>query len=303
MRYGLIVAGQGQQHARTLRWLDDTEHTGLLHRHLGPDWRTRMADADGLQRNAVAQPLLTGLSLCAWQALAAHGLPAPAVVAGYSVGELAAFCVAGVFDADTAMELAQQRADAMDRASTGRETGLLGVSGLPDADIATLCDANGLEIAIRSGPGSVVLGGPRAALRRAASATQARGGHATALPIALASHTTWMRDAATAFAAQLRERAFHRPTTVLLGNHTGQRLTGADAARQALAHQVDHVVRWDEAMTAMAERGVRCVLEIGAGCALARQWNTRFAGIAARAADEFHGVAAVRDWVARHAAD
>ncbi len=303
MRYGLIFAGQGGQHAGTLRWLDDTAHTGLLRRHLGPAWRGRMADADALQRNAVAQPLLTGLSLCAWQALAAHGLPAPAVVAGYSVGELAAFSVAGVFDADTAMELAQQRAAAMDRAAADVQTGLLGVSGLPDAEIATLCHACALQIAIRSGPGSVVLGGPRAALQQAAASAQAMGGHATLLPVELASHTAWMRDAAVAFAARLHEREFHRPAVVLLSNCTGQRVPGADTARQVLAQQVDHVVRWDDAMTAMAERGVRCVLEIGAGCALARQWNTRFPGIAARAADEFHGVAAVCDWVARHAAD
>ncbi len=303
MGYGLIFAGQGLQHAHTLRWLDDTGHTGLLRRHLGPTWRAHMADADWAQRNAVAQPLLTGLSLCTWQALVAHGLTAPSVVAGYSVGELAAFCVAGVFDADTAMELAQQRAAAMDRAATGLETGLLGLSGLPDAEIAMLCQAFRLEIAIRSGPGTVVLGGTRAALRSAAADAQAKGGQVTALPVALASHTTWMRDAAVAFAARLDERAFHRPATVLLGNYSGQRVSGADAARQGLAHQVDHVVRWDDTMMAMAERGVHGVLEIGAGCALARQWNTRFPSIAARAADEFHGAAAVCDWVARHAAD
>ncbi|MCZ4313610.1 hypothetical protein O4H66_09345 [Comamonadaceae bacterium G21597-S1] len=59
-------------------------------------------------------------------------------------------------------------------------------------------------------------------------------------------------------------------------------------------------------MTAMAERGVRCVRcvpETGAGCALARQWTMRLSGIAARAADAFHGVAAECDRVARHAAD
>jgi hypothetical protein len=80
-----------------------------------------------------ARPLLTGLCLAAWEALAPL-LPAPRVVAGCRVGELAAFSAAGVFTAEAALRLAQQRAELMDARVQGQDSGLLAVTGAaPDA--------------------------------------------------------------------------------------------------------------------------------------------------------------------------
>jgi len=44
---------------------------------------------------------------------------------------------------------------------------------------------------------------------------------------------------------------------------------------------------------------VRCVLEIGAGSALARMWNERHPGIPARALDDFQTLAGAADWLTR----
>ena len=72
-----------------LPWLDNCQEAAatlaLMEVQLGADWRSRFAESEWAHRNAVAQPLLTGLSLAAWQALA-PSLPAPEVVAGYSDG-------------------------------------------------------------------------------------------------------------------------------------------------------------------------------------------------------------------------
>ena len=296
-----MFSGQGLQHGGTLGWLDDGKHTRLLRQHLGLDWRRQMADDSWVRRNAVAQPLLTGLALGAWGQIGID-LPAPAVVAGYSVGELAAFCVAGVFDAASAMQMALQRAAAMDRSASAMDTGLFAVSGLAASAVATLCNSFALETAIDSGPGSVVLGGLRGSLQSAAEAARAQGGHVTPLRIDMASHTRWIRSAATEFGAALREHAFQQPTTHLVNNFNGQRVSDVDDARHALANQIAHVLRWDDCMHTMAERGVCCVLEVGAGCALARAWNSRYPDIPARAADEFRSAQAVRDWILRHAA-
>ena len=71
----------------------------------------------------------------------------------------------------------------------------------------------------------------------------------------------------------------------------------ADQARSALAAQIATTVRWDECMENIHARGVDCVLEIGAGPALARMWNQRYPDVPARAADEFRSVQAVVGWV------
>lgn len=300
MRYGLIFSGQGLQHGGTLPWLSDDADTGLLQQQLGADWRLRMTDTAWAHRNAVAQPLLTGLALCAWQQIGT-GLPAPTAVAGYSVGELAAFCVGGIFDADTAMELARQRATAMDAAAAQLATGMLGVSNMAPADSAALCAEFDLVLAIRASASTVVLGGLREKLPLAAAKASAQGAHVTPLPIALASHTPWMQSAATAFAQVLRDRTLHRPTITVISNASGARVADAEMARQLLAHQIAQPLRWDACMETMAERGVRCVLEIGAGSALTRLWNAQFSATPARAADEFRSARAVREWLVHHA--
>ena len=85
--------------AAMLPWLREDAIIRAMCDRLGtPDWRAAAADAAWAQRNQHAQALLTGLALAAWSQLA-PALPSPTAVAGYSVGELAAFSVAGVFDA------------------------------------------------------------------------------------------------------------------------------------------------------------------------------------------------------------
>ena len=64
----------------------------------------------------------------AWAALSAK-VPRPLVVAGYSVGELAAWGVAGLLDYQGVLDLAVQRAAAMDEA-TIQPSGLVAIHGL-----------------------------------------------------------------------------------------------------------------------------------------------------------------------------
>jgi len=289
MSYALLFSGQGLQHPAMLPWMADD------------GWRDTLVDPVAAARNAFAQPLLTRLALAAWSRLSPL-LPAPAAVAGHSVGELAAFSVAGVFDAGTAVHLAGRRAALMDTvAATGPPTGLLGVSGLAPGEQADLCQRLGLAIAIRTDSHTVVIGGPRDALVVAAEAATAAGAQATPLRVALASHTPWMRDAARAFAEVLQGTPVAAPRLPLFCNLTGGRVTDTAGARSALAGQVDRMVRWDENMDGIAERGVACVLEIGGGSALARQWNKRFPAVPARAADDFKSVSALAGWIGKTA--
>ncbi|MEO5697067.1 MAG: acyltransferase domain-containing protein, partial [Burkholderiaceae bacterium] len=142
MSLGLLFSGQGTQHAAMLPWLEDGSEAStalsLLAGRLGDDWRARLDDPGWSTRNDIAQPLLTGVCLAAWEQLAPM-LPAPRVIAGYSVGELAAFSAAGVFDAASAMALAAERARFMDECVRDVHTGLLSVSGAAPMAIERWC--------------------------------------------------------------------------------------------------------------------------------------------------------------------
>ena len=300
MSLGLLFPGQGTQHPAMLPWLTPAGPKPVALRQmaslLGDDWRERLHDPAWSGDNRVAQTLLTGISLAAWQVLAPL-LPAPAAMAGYSVGELAAFSAAGVFSAEAALNLAGQRAAIMAACVLGVETGLLSLSGAPVGWADALCQRLGLAVAIRLGPDRCIVGGPAAGLDAAARAAAAAGIHSNRLAVALASHTPWLAPGVAPWAEHLAALPFERPQGVLVCNFSGTALRRADELRQALAGQIARTVPWDHCMDTLAERGVRCVLEVGPGSSLSRLWQGRHPAIPARSADEFGSALAVADWV------
>jgi [acyl-carrier-protein] S-malonyltransferase len=301
MTYALVFSGQGTQHPEMLPWLAEDENVRSMNALLGtPDWRAAAADQDWASRNQVAQPLLAGLQAAAWHQLA-PALPPPAAIAGYSVGEIAAFAAAGVYNPSTALALARVRAEAMDRCAARTPGGLLAASGLPAETLERFAVECGLSVAIRNGPDSLVLGGPLAALAACEHRIPSQGGRCTRLRIGVASHTPAMGEAAEAFRVALAKAPVHAPTTALFTN-AADRVRTAPQAADALAAQIAATVRWTDCMDGLHARGVRCVLEIGPGQALARLWNERYPDAPARSCDEFRSAAGVVRWVLSHRA-
>jgi [acyl-carrier-protein] S-malonyltransferase len=307
MSFALLFSGQGTQHAAMLPWLDDAAPLVQATRSaLGlADWRAALQDEAWAPSNRHAQPLLTGLALAAWQQLS-PALPAPLAVAGYSVGELAAYSAAGVFSAATALQLAGQRAEAMDHCARQQPGGLASVSGLPRAALTALLaapDAAPLHLAIDIDPHSAVLGGPVPALQGLVQRAEAAGARAGLLRVRVASHTPSMQPAADAMAALLAPLvAAHTlvaPQLPLWCNATAEQVQGAAQAAALLAQQTAQTVRWAEVLQAVHDRRPRCVLEIGPGQALAAMWNRRFPDVPARSVDEFRSAGAVCQWVLR----
>ena len=302
MGFALVFSGQGMQHAGMLPWLDEDAFVAHTRRALRvDDWRAALGDPTWASRNANAQTLLTGLNLAAWAQLS-PSLTSPTAVAGYSVGELASFAAAGVFDARTALALAGTRAQAMDRCADAAPGGLLAVSGVAPAQIERLCAESGCAVAIENGSHAVVLGGTLGALNVAEMAVRAAGASATRLMVNVASHTTWMQAAADEFALALSALPLRAPSVPLFSN-TGDRISSGRQAANALAMQMAQTVRWSACMDHIHMRRVECVLEIGPGAALARMWNQRFPDVPARSVDEFRSRPAIVDWVNRHGSD
>lgn len=298
MSLALLFPGQGAQHADMLPWLDSQADAApalrALSHQLGRDWRAGLAEPAWTNANAVAQPLLAGVCIAAWQTLATR-LPSPAVVAGYSVGELAAFSVAGVFDAATALALAAARAQAMNDSVAGQDTGLLALQGPGALRLAVA--AEGLSIAIRINTDRVIVGGDAGALDEHAARWTATGLRCTRLPIAIASHTPFMTPAVAAFAQRLAAEDLQPARTPVICNFNACALRQPTQLTTALAGQIASTVRWDECMDAIAERQVSCVLEVGPGTSLAAMWRERHPGIPVRSVDEFGSADGVAAWV------
>lgn len=302
----MVFSGQGAQHSSMLSWLDPAQPAvQAVARVLGEGWRLSLGDPGWSSLNANAQPLLAGLCVAAWEELA-PALPRPTLLAGYSVGELAAWAAAGVVDADSVVPLAQLRARAMDRAAEkSGSTVLMGVSEISEESVRALCVRFGLEVSIRTGLFAFVVGGPVSQMTLARADAGRNGANCMLLPVGLASHTQWMKCAAIEFAQGLKEVPFKTPQVALLSAESGARLMNAESARHALAYQVDHQLHWTDCMIAIASRKPSCFLEIGPGRGLCKLWENWCVdeGLSidapARSADEFRSAAAIVSWVKR----
>ena len=301
MSVALLFPGQGTQHATMLPWLasEDAARPALerMAELLGGGWRARMSDTAWAQSNAVAQLLVTGVSVAAWTALA-PALPRVVAIAGYSVGELAACVAAGMVAGDDAMRLAARRAAAMDACVADGATGLLALSEIDAADLDDACARWGLHVAIRTGERRAVVGGASPALAEAAAHLAALGVKTTRLCVRVASHTPALRAAVPALAQALASARWHAPRAAWVAGITGSVVRDLDEVRRVLAEQVATTVRWDTCMDAVAERRPDAVLELGPGTTLARLWRERHPAIPVRSCDEFGSAAQVAEWVA-----
>ena len=264
-----------------------------------------LAQESDLFANAIAQPLICAAALACWESLRARGLPAPAVVAGYSVGELSAHAIAGTLTRGAAvLPLAAARAHAMDEAARAEAGGLLAVRGLRRDGIDEVVRATGLEIAIVNGAEHFVLGGPEPALLEG----ERRLAHAAAtvrrLEVGVAAHTSCLASARAPFREALATAGLRAPTLPVLAGVNGVVVRTAAEAADTLSAQLSHPIRWDACLRAAWELGARVFLTLGPGDGLARIALEELPpGCEARAADEFRSLDGILAWVRSRVAD
>ncbi|SHG59672.1 [acyl-carrier-protein] S-malonyltransferase [Kaistia soli DSM 19436] len=256
------------------------------------------ADATTLQANR------TGQILCVLQGLAAAAtladvMPDSFIVAGYSIGELTAWGVAAAIAPADVLRLAAERAELMDAASRPGE-GLLALRGLDEVRIAQLATEHDAAVAIVNPGGGVILGGSANALSAlSADAVSAGAYRVVRLPVAVASHTPRLADAARQFRIDLAgttidTRALRRHR--LLSGIDGQAVFDPDAGLDKLAAQISRTVHWNACLQACLEAGATAFLELGPGHALAEMAAGAYC-MPARSISEFAAMEGVRAWV------
>ena len=307
----ILCSGQGGQHAGMFSLTGDTPEASALFAHattlLGGDPRSwvRSAGEGALHQNRTAQLLCTLQSLSA-AAVLADLLPQRRCVAGYSVGEVAAWSIAGLIAEAEALTLVTQRAEAMD-ATSKSEQGMLFVRGLPRAVIDKLCARREAAIAIVNPGDAWVLGGQSSALDAIAiEAVQLGASRVVPVAVHVASHTYLMADASPVFRGNLgavRIQCAPRAGSRLFSGVDGTAVFDTLAGLDKLALQISHPVQWASCLASCVEAGARVFFELGPGHALADIAAGSYPGMTARSFDDFRSLQGVRAWLQRVTAD
>ncbi|WP_454198212.1 ACP S-malonyltransferase [Nocardia sp. Marseille-Q1738] len=263
----LFAPGQGSQTPGMLvPWLDlpgANERLTLWSKASGLDL-VRLgttATAEEITDTAVTQPLVVAAALLAYSEVPQDALPAATIVAGHSVGELAAAAVAGVLSADDAVRLAAIRGAEMAKACALEPTGMSAVLGGDEAAVLERLAELDLVPANRNAVGQIVAAGRLDALAELA-ANPPEKARVRALPVAGAFHTAFMAPAQDAVTEAITKIAPNEPTKTLLSNFDGKPVASGQDAIDKLAAQVTRPVRWDLCTENVRQAGVSAVAEL-----------------------------------------
>ncbi|MEU6742996.1 ACP S-malonyltransferase [Streptosporangium sandarakinum] len=218
------------------------------------------ADAEEIRDTAVAQPLLVAASLAAAEALGVT----PDVVAGHSVGELAAAALAGVLTPEQALTLVRERGQAMAKAAAVTATGMTAVVGGDEAEVLAAIERHGLTPANMNGSGQIVAGGTLEQLAAFAADPPARA-RLIPLKVAGAFHTVHMAPASEHLRQAAAGLTPADPRVTLLSNADGTAVTDGAEFLGRLVAQVAGPVRWDACMATMTGLGVTTMIELAPG--------------------------------------
>jgi [acyl-carrier-protein] S-malonyltransferase len=242
------------------------------------------ASSEEITDTAVAQPLIVAATLLAFQELTGRDLLSgrELIVAGHSVGEIAAYAIAGVIGTDDAVALAATRGAEMAKACAAEPTGMSAVLGGDEADVLARLEHLDLVAANRNAAGQIVAAGTLTALEKLAEDPPAKA-RVRALGVAGAFHTSYMAPALDGYAAAAAAIPTAEPTATLLSNRDGQPVASAAAAMDTLVAQLTQPVRWDLCTATLRERNVTAIVEFPPAGTLTGIAKRELRGVTARA--------------------
>ncbi|MGK5533593.1 type I polyketide synthase, partial [Streptomyces sp. URMC 129] len=272
-----LFPGQGTQHAGMARGLYPAEPVfareldrcaELFAPHVGEDLRALLlaaddpagAAADRLRQTRIAQPALFAVEYALAQLWLSWGVR-PRAMAGHSVGEFTAACLAGVFSLADAVRLVAARGRLTQEMPTGAMLSVV----LPESGIAarlgeglSLAAVNSSELSVVSGPADAIAGLER---RLGAAGVACRRLHTSH-----AFHSPAMDGAVEPFTAEVRGVALHAPRLPFVSGVTGTWITDEQATSPAYwGTHLRHPVRFSDALDALLAEPDLVPLEIGPG--------------------------------------
>ncbi len=277
MSFAMVFPGQGSQSLGMQAALADAfpvvgETYAEAGEVLGYDLWSLVQDGpqEELDRTVVTQPAMLTAGIAAWRCWRAAGGPAPAIVAGHSLGEYSALVAAGALAFGDALRLVRRRAELMQGAVAEGQGAMAAILGLDDDAVVAVCaEAAGGQVVTAvnfNAPGQVVIAGDRDAVGRAVDGAKAAGAkRALLLRVSVPSHSPLMVPAGEALAKDLAAAEFATPALAVLSSVDVERYDAAARMRAVLEAQVSNPVRWTDTVQAILAAGQDTLVECGPG--------------------------------------
>lgn len=295
MKLAMVFPGQGSQSVGMLQGYAGLPEIDAVRADaaaaLGKDFLAILdaGPAEQLNLTVNTQPAMVTAAIAAYRAWRALGGPAPAVIAGHSLGEYSALVAAGVLLFQDALPLVRYRAQCMQDAVPEGTGAMAAILGLDDDAVRAACAEAAQGEAVQAvnfnAPGQVVIAGHKSAVARAIEACKARGAkRAMPLPVSAPFHSSLMQPAADKLEGFLKNLVLSAPSMPVINNVDVKIESDPDKVKNALVRQAASPVRWVEIIRAMAAQGVTHVVECGPGKVLAglvKRIDPKLQGIAA----------------------
>jgi len=282
-RYAVVFAGQGAQKPGMGKSLYETSPAAReIFERAGEAimYDCFQADAERLALTEVTQPAVYTVDMAAYAAFREGVAEEPSGLAGFSLGEYAAFTAAGAIDSfEEGLALVKARAFVMKEA--GERNGAMAAGmGERDAVLSLVGKARGddvLEAVNYNSPLQTVVAGDAHAVERfasLASADRGLGVKAIPLPVSGAFHSPLMKPAADAFTEELKKYSFAEPSLPVYLNVTGGSYEEYSIAavgttnakiKAIMVCQIHNPVFWQQTIEAMKADGIGTVIEVGPG--------------------------------------
>ena len=268
-KIAFVFSGQGDQYPGMGKNLYRYYPTAKRIFNMCDDLRPQTLDQcfhgtnEELKETKNTQPCLFAMELAAAYVMMEKGI-IPAAVAGFSLGEMTAAVVSGLFNVKTGFEVVCKRGELMQQEAEKNETSMAAVLKLSTEQVKEVCKNYEHIYPVNFNcPGQITVAGLSSEMTGFFADVKAMGGRALPLKVKGAFHSPFMKEAADAFADVLACVALKPQHIPLYSNVTGKLYD--DDAVSLLSNQICHPVQWEETIRNMIKDGVDQFIEIGPG--------------------------------------
>lgn len=224
-----------------------------------------LADKEELNDTLNTQPCVFAVDLACANSLLSRGI-VPDVVAGFSLGEIAALTFCQYFDMQNGTELVINRATWMAKIANSMNGSMLAVMKMDKVELEKLAEKHDVYPVNYNSPTQTVVAGEKEKIIAFASELRKLKKIVVPLNVSGAFHTPYMKEASDRLYDYLYDIEVKKPIYQLYSNMSGEVYANdVEEIKKLIAYQASNPVRWQETIEHMIDDGVDVFYEVGPG--------------------------------------